>query len=389
MRIYLDHNATTPLHPAVVQAQMQAMETAWANASSLHADGRAAKQGLEAARKQVAGLLGALPEEIVFSSGGTESNHMAILGACRAWTQRGNKPQQIVTSPLEHPSVLAAVKTLVQEGWSVHWTRVGEQGGLDEADFVQALAQKPTRLATLALCNHELGNVYPVAKLAGLAHQHGALVHCDAVQAAGRIPVQVKELEVDFLSCSAHKMYGPKGAGALWASARLPADALVPWLQGGQQEKGRRAGTENSIALVGFGVACALAAQELDSRMQQTANLRNQLEQKLLSIPGTTLHGFADTTKRNPGTCNIGFAGVPGDVLMSSLDLRGVSVSVGAACSSGSMEPSPVLLALGLSKKQALQAVRFSVGYENTPDQINQVFNLVQESVVHIRTLSE
>lgn len=385
MRIYFDHNATTPPHREVITIQNEATSFAWANPSSLHAEGRAARQAVELARRQVAALLCAGPQEVVFTSGGTESNNTAIMGVCRHIERSGSIKGQIISSPLEHPSVKAPLRKLTEEGWSVELLSVDSMGRLDLENLEQTLRHAKTTLVTLSLCNHELGNLYPISEVTRLSHQYGALVHCDAVQAAGRISVNVSKLPVDLLTVSSHKLYGPKGVGALFCRSSVAGEQIHPLLLGGEQERGRRAGTENVISIIGFGKACELAQQELDSRMQTTMRLRNQLEKKLLAIPGARLHG--DPQGRGPGTCNIGFEGVEGELLMASLDLEGVAVSTGAACSSGSLEPSPVLLALGFTKAQALQGVRFSLGYENTGDEVEQVVNLVEKIVRRIRAV--
>lgn len=384
-RIYLDHNATTPVHPAVLEAYAQATMQAWGNASSLHAEGRVARHVVETARKQVALLLGAKPEEVVFTSGGTESNQLGLWAACKRWEQahpgvRG----QIVSSKLEHPSVGNAVERLGKMGWPVRWVAVDGYGRLDVGDYRLAL-QEPTALVALALCNHEIGNLYPIAELTTYAHKQGAWVHCDAVQAVGRIPVEVTALGVDSLALSAHKMYGPKGIGALYLRGDMAWLQEMSLLLGGQQEKGRRAGTESVPLIAAFGVACQRAQQELDERVERITVLRDQLEEQLLAIAGATLHG--DLVHRVPGTCNIGFAGVEGALVLMGLDLRGVAVSTGAACSSGTLAPSSVLLAMGYPRQAALQAVRFSVGMGNTPEQMDQVAAWTREIVTHIRSV--
>lgn len=392
-RIYFDHNATTPLRPEVWAAMSAVALGRAGNPSSLHTEGREARHAIETARAEVAALLRAQPSEVVFTSGGTEANATAVLGAARAMARRRGRPGQVVVSPLEHPSVRRPVQALAAEGHAVVFLPVDAQGRIDPDPEVlrQLLAAAPTDLVSVALCNHEIGNLYPVAELCRLAHEAGALFHTDAVQAVGRVPVDFRALDADLLTASAHKLYGPKGAGALVVKAALPGGVeLAPLLTGGQQEKGRRAGTENVLGIVGFGRACALAREELAAASTETAAvaaLRDDLERRLLAIPGARRHGSGDPGGRAPGTANIGFAGVPGELVLMNLDLRGAAVSTGAACSSGSPEPSAVLLALGLSREEASEAVRFSLGRGNTAAEVAQVAAWVHESVAHIRAL--
>lgn len=404
-RIYFDHNATTPLAPEVLAAINVASQRCFANPSSLHAEGRLARQAVEEARREVATLLHAAPSDIVFTSGGTESNNLAILGLMRSLRQAGG-PAHVISSPLEHPSVGAALAQLGSEGVAVTRLPVDAHGRIAPASLREALAAQPTALVSLALCNHELGNLYPIAELAELAHAAGAWFHCDAVQAVGRVPIDVAALGVDLLSLSAHKLAGPKGVGALYCRERRsckpqsspgavaaqpprPYDgelALAPILYGGQQEKGRRAGTENVIGIIGLGAACRLARERFLPDSGRVAELRDRLEGRLLQIPGSRRHG--DPASRAPGTANLAFAGVEGELLFMNLDLHGAAVSTGSACSSGSPEPSPVLLALGLSRRTALEAVRFSLGVTNTPREVDLVAGWVEECVAHIRRLT-
>ncbi|HRI51472.1 MAG TPA: aminotransferase class V-fold PLP-dependent enzyme, partial [Pseudomonadota bacterium] len=272
---------------------------------------------------------------------------------------------------------------------------VDAQGRLGPAALRAALDAQPASLVSLSLCNHELGNLYPIAELARAAHAAGARFHCDAVQAAGRVPIDVRALEVDLLTLSAHKLAGPKGVGALYCrgagSAAGPKAvagelAIAPLLVGGQQEKGRRAGTENVPGIVGLGRACKLARERLATTAVRIAELRDRLEGRLLALPGARRHG--DPEARAPGTANLAFAGVEGELLFMNLDLRGVAVSTGAACSSGSPEPSPVLLALGLLPGAALEAVRFSLGSTNTEVEVDQVAAWVEEIILQVRALA-
>jgi cysteine desulfurase len=373
--IYLDHNATAPLLPEVRAAMQAALVDSWANPSSIHAPGRRARAAVESARAQVAALIGADSEEIVFTSGGTEANHLAIRGLLPATGERG----VVVSSRLEHPSVLGALEQLAQRGRSLRWLPPRPDGQLDLQDLEATMAGD-TGLLTLALVNHELGNIYPVAALAARAHAAGALVHSDAVQALGRLPLSVAGLGVDALSLSAHKIGGPKGVGAVWIKRGLQAASL---LTGGHQERERRAGTENVAGIVGFGEACRLAGQGLTDQARLTASLRDRLEARLLAIPGARRHG--DPEHRAPGVSNLGFQGAAGQLVAIGLDLEGVAVSTGAACSSGTVSPSPVLLALGLPADQAREAVRFSLGPKNTEPEVDRTAALVELVVARVR----
>lgn len=388
-RIYLDHNATTPLAPEVVRAMVEAMGLV-GNPSSAHREGQAARNAIEAARREVAQLIGGSPAEVVFTSGGTESNNAAIFGVmkCLAGCSEGGAARrQVISGPLEHPSVRRALEELRAEGFRITVLPADGKGRLDPAELERALGQEPTALVTIQLCSHELGNVNPIAELAKRARAAGALVHCDAIQAAGKIPLDVRALGVDLLSVSGHKLYGPKGVGALYYRQAKELPAVSPLLCGGSQEKGRRAGTENVPGIVGFGEAARLAREQFLPAGAALAGLRDRLEELLLAIPGARRHGEDRPEHRAPATSNIGFAGVQGEILMMGLDLRGAAVSTGSACSSGSPEPSVGLLALGLSREQALEAVRFSLGVSTTAAEIEQVAAWVREIVEHARSI--
>lgn len=375
--IYLDHNATTPMLPSVRAAMFEAAERAWANPSSPHAPGRLARDRLERARAEVARLLSARPEEIVFTSGGTESDNLAVRGGARAMRERTGR-HVLWTSPLEHPAVLASFDALRGEGFEVRLARVDGEGRIDPTALAVALDEH-VALCSFALANHELGNLYPVAELAAAVHRVGAWLHCDAVQAAGKVPLDVGALGVDLLSVSSHKLHGPKGAGALWLRRGIEP---LPLLVGGHQEKERRPGTENVLAAIGFGAACAHALRELPEQMERLGTLRDRLESAALAIPGARRFGCEP---RVPNTANLGFSGVDGELLMMNLDLEGVAVSTGAACTSGSVDPSPVIRALGFVGAEARQAVRFSLGRDNTEQEIDAVAALLPALVERVR----
>ena len=377
MGIYLDHNATTPLRPEVLEAMTAALRDLPGNPSSPHAPGRAARAAIERARAEVAALIGATAEEIVFTSGGTEGNELAIGGLLRgARGRRGGGRPHVVSSPIEHPSVLGALSAADVD---LHAAARRRRRRIDPA-ALRAAMRPETALVTLAVANHELGNVCDVATLAAIAHQGGALFHADAVQAAGKIPVDVAALGVDALTISAHKLHGPKGVGAIFLRRSAP---FAPFSHGGHQERERRAGTENVAGIVGFGVAARLARAELAETSTRVATLRDRLERQLLAIAGARRHG--DQVRSLPGTLNVGFPGAPGQLVAAALDLEGVAVSTGAACTSGSLAPSPVLLALGLSRDEAACALRFGLGRGTTAEEIDRVAALTAEIVDRVR----
>ncbi len=378
--IYLDHNATTPLLPEVRDAVAASLAQTWANPSSIHAAGRKARSAVENARAQLAALIGGAPDEIVFTSGGTEGNHLAIRGLIEGRRAGGSAPsrQGVLSSPVEHPSVLGALAALAGSR-ETRWLPVTSIGTLVLSDL-EALLGSEVGLVTLGLVNHEIGNVYPIPEVARRARAAGALVHSDAVQALGRVPVDVAALGIDALTVSAHKIGGPKGVGAVWIRRGLETASL---LTGGHQEHERRAGTENVPGIVGFGEACRLAGRDLAARAGRIAGLRDRLEARLLAIPGSRLHG--DVSGRAPGVCNVAFSGAPGQLVAIGLDLEGVAVATGAACSSGTVAPSPVLLALGLPPERAREGIRFSLGAGNTDAEIDLAAALVEQVVARVR----
>jgi cysteine desulfurase len=356
--IYLDHNATTQLWPEV-RAQMASADEVFGNPSSLHAAGRAARELVEQARREVAQLVGALPEEVVFTSSGTEADQLAIPRA-----------GHVVVSAIEHPAVMGARgdATVVD---------VAPEGFVDPEAFERAL-RSDTVLASIQLANHETGTLQPIAQLAKIARERGVAFHTDAVQAAGKIPIDMRSLGVDSLSLSAHKIGGPKGIGALLVRRGAKFEPLLR----GHQERERRGGTENVAGIVGFGAAAALARKNLAAWSAHTAALRDRFEQGALALSARR-HGAM--APRVPNTSNVAWEGISGELLTINLDLEGVCVSTGAACTSGSLKPSPVLLALGLPKARALEAVRVSVGPENTAEEIDRVLELLPELIARIR----
>ena len=377
--IYLDHNATTRLHPVARQAIMPFLDEEWGNPSSIHGPGRRAREAVEQARAAIARLCGGRAEELVLTSGGTEADQLAVVGAARAMRARQADRTRILVSAIEHPAVAQAARGLERDGFSVAVVPVDERGRL-RLSALDELVDATVALVSVQLANHELGNVLPVAEVARRAHAAGALVHTDAVQAAGKIPVDVGALGVDLLSLSAHKLYGPKGAGALWVRDGV---TLAPVAGGGHQERGRRPGTENVAGVVGFGAAAARVMEEGAAWAQREAQLRNRLESGAIAV-GARVSG--DTDARVPNTTNLAWDGVEGELLVESLDLEGVACSTGAACTSGSLEPSPVLLALGQPNGRAREAVRFSLGRDTTEEEIDRVLALLPRLLARIRS---
>ena len=380
MRIYLDHNATTPVDPAVADAMAAALRADFGNPSSVHYFGQRAKRLVDDARASVAALLGAEPTQIVFTSGGTESDNFAIRGAADAMAAK--RRRHLITSAIEHEAVLNTLKALGRQGWRTTLLPVDQSGSVTPA-ALEAVIDADTALVSVMHANNEIGTLQPVAELAALAHRHGALFHTDAIQSAGKVPLDVAALGVDLLSLSAHKFNGPKGVGALWIRRGTRLTAL---LTGGRHERNRRAGTENVSGLVGLGLAAALAAARLDSCEGPTARLRDRLEQAILAdVPGTAVNGATDA--RVPNTTNISFDGIEAESLLIALDLEGIAVSTGSACSSGTLEPSHVLRAMGLSPHRVQSSIRFSLGASNTADEIDRVTACLPAVVARLRDL--
>jgi cysteine desulfurase len=390
--IYFDHNATTPILPEAAAAVAEALGTLWGNPSSVHGIGRRARAAVEKARAAIAALVNANPDGLVFTSGGTEADNLAVLGLVRAHRRKANVTGRVISTRLEHPAVLGALTELEREGTAVTFLPVGSGGEVAIEALERALAEAPTTLVTIALANHEIGTIAPIAALVEKAHARGVLFHCDAVQAVGRIAVDVPALGVDALSFSAHKLGGPKGVGALWVRPGLLPDPLVT---GGRQERERRAGTENVPGILGFAAAAQIAQAALRAGVSgggarlgagggdSVAALRDRLETGLLAIPGARRNGAV--APRVPGTSNISFAGALAQLVVIALDLEGVAVSSGAACSSGTPAPSSVLLGLGQTPGEAREAVRFSLGAENTVTEVDRVIALVGEVVSRVR----
>lgn len=380
-RIYLDHNATTPPHPEVVKAMMPYYEKLFGNASSIHLFGREAKKGLEEARDRVASIVGAKDaDEIVFTSGGTESDNYAINGVVHALRRKGN---HIITSTIEHHAVEAPCRFLEKNGCQVTYLPVDQYGVVDLSALKDAITDK-TILITIMYANNEVGTIEPVKDIVKIAKERGICVHTDAVQALGKIKIDVKELGVDLVSISGHKFYGPKGVGALYIKK---GTKITPMQLGGHHEKKRRAGTENVPAIVGMGKAAELANSDLAEDSERMRNLRDRLYNGLQSsISEIKLNGHP--TDRLPNTCNISFEYLEGESIILNLDMEGIGVSTGSACTSGSLEPSHVLTAMGVSAQTAQGSVRFSLGRINTEEDIDYVIEKLPPIITRLRKLS-
>ena len=377
---YFDHNATTPVAPEVLETVVSCLGQVYGNASSIHHFGQGAKQRLEAARRQVAALINGSAAEIVFTSGGTEANNLAILGLTRASAAAG---KHVVTCAIEHPAVLSPAKQLSAEGVEVTCLRVGPSGIVSPEDIRRAMRPE-TVLVSIMHANNELGTLQPVGEIAQIAHEAGAALHVDGVQALGKVPVDVASLGVDLYSMSGHKLYAPKGVGALYVRK---GTRLAPIAYGGHHERDRRPGTENVPGIAAFGAAAELAGRRMAEDVERLAMLRDRLENAVLErIPGTGING--SRWNRVPNTTNLYFDGIDGEAMVIALDLRGFAVSTGAACSSGALSPSHVLKAIGLSDDRARASMRFSLGRANTVEQVDALVDAIGASVAHLRRIS-
>jgi cysteine desulfurase len=381
MRVYFDYNATTPLSPEAAESVIRATRELFGNASSVHHFGQQAKAALDDARSAVADLVNADPSEIVFTSGGTESDNFAIRGAAEALEAAGRR--HVVASAIEHEAVLNTLKALARRGWKTTLVPVGETGVVSP-DRVREVVTSDTALVSVMHANNEIGTVQPIAEIAAVAHERGALMHTDAVQSAGKIPVDVRALGVDLLALSAHKFNGPKGAGALWVKR---GTRLLPLVTGGKHERNRRAGTENVPAVAGLGVAARQAVAKMASETARVGALRDRLEDGILRrVSGTAVNGARGS--RIPNTTNISFDRVEAESLLIALDLEGVAVSTGSACSSGTLEPSHVLRAMGFPAHRTQSSLRFSLGLFSTEEEVDRVVALLPGVVEKLRRLT-
>ena len=380
-RAYFDHNATTPPDGAVTEAVVRALRDEFGNPSSVHHFGQRAKALLDDARTSVAELIGAEPAELVFTSGGTESDNLALRGAAEALESSGGR-RHVIASSIEHEAVLNTVKALARRGWATTLLPVDSTGIVSPASLA-SLITPATAIVSVMHANNEIGTIQPIADLAAIAHEHGAVFHTDAVQSMGKIPVQVKALGVDLLSLSAHKFNGPKGAGALWIRR---GTRLVSTMTGGKHERSRRGGTENVPGIAGMAVAARLAQTKLSDEARRIGALRERLEQGVLQrVPGTIVNGAV--TPRVPNTTNISFDSVEAESLLIALDLEGFAVSTGSACSSGTLEPSHVLRAMGLPTHRTQNSIRFSLGAGNTEEQVDALLAKLPMVVEKLRRL--
>src|SRR4051812_32378172 len=382
VRIYFDYNATSPMAPEAVDAVARAMRDVYGNASSIHHFGQQAKATLDEARSAIASLLHADPSEIVFTSGGTEADNMAIRGAADALEPSGRR--HLIASSIEHEAVLNTLRALARRGWRTTLLPVDASGVVSPERLRDAI-DADTALVSVMHANNEIGTIQPVRALAAIAHEHGALMHTDAVQSVGKIEVDVRALGVDLLSLSAHKFNGPKGAGVLWIKR---GTRLLPTMTGGKHERNRRAGTENVPAVAGLGVAARLAASKLATEAARVGALRDRLESGILrSVPGTAVNGAPEA--RVPNTTNISFDRVEAESLLIALDLEGVAVSTGSACSSGTLEPSHVLKAMGLPAHRTQNSLRFSLGTFSTEAEVDFVAGILPRLVEKLRGLTQ
>jgi len=379
-RIYFDNNATTPLAPEVFEAMRPYLLEDYGNASSIHWFGQRAKAGVEKAREQVARLLNARASEIVFTSGGTESDNTALLGIVEAArTER----KHVVTTTIEHPAVLSTAKALERRGVAVTYVRAWPNGIIDPDELAAALRPE-TVLISVMHANNELGTIQPLEAIGRIARERDIYFHSDAVQSAGKIPSDVEKLGVDLLAISAHKLYGPKGVGALYVRK---GSILRPLLHGGHHERDRRPGTENVAGIVGLGAAAELAHTHLASESCRMAALRDRLEAGIIaSVPYVTVNG--DRAHRVPNTTNVTFDYLEGEGFVIAMDLRGIACSTGSACSSGSLEPSHVLSAIGLRPEQARASIRLSLGRFNTDEDIDHALQILPAVVEQLRVVS-
>ena len=381
MRVYFDYNATTPLAPEAIEAVVRATRDQFGNASSVHHFGQQAKAVLDDARSAVATLINGDLSEVVFTSGGTESDNFAIRGAADALEPTGRR--HLIASAIEHEAVLNTLKALAHRGWRTTLVPV-DQTGIASPDRLREVITDDTALVSVMHANNEIGTIQPIAEFARIAHEHGALMHTDGVQSVGKIAVDVRALGVDLLSLSAHKFNGPKGAGALWIKR---GTRMKPILTGGKHERNRRAGTENVPAIAGMGVAARLAVGKLGPEAARVGALRDRLEAGILGgVAGTTVNGARDL--RVPNTTNISFDRVEAESLLIALDLEAVAVSTGSACSSGTLEPSHVLRAMGFPAHRTQNSLRFSLGLFSTDEEVDRVIDVLPRLVEKLRGLT-
>lgn len=381
--IYLDYNATTPMDPRALESMIPYMREHYGNPSSIHSHGSRAKAALDVSRERVSDLISTKPKEIVFTSGGSESNNAAIIGAAYALKEKGN---HLITTEIEHASILETFRFLAYHGFKVTFLGVNEHGLIDVDELRESITDE-TILVSVMFANNETGVVMPIDEIAAVAKEKGVIFHTDAIQAFGKMEISLNDISVDMLSISSHKVYGPKGVGALCIRNGLRID---PFIRGGGQERGRRSGTENVPAIVGFGKACEIAKEELKSPKSEIRirGMRDRLHRGITDkIDRLRLNGHPE--KRLPNTLNLSFDDLEGESLVMSLDLEGIAVSTGSACSEGNIDPSHVLLAMGLSEEQASSSIRFSFGRFNEERDVDRVLEVLPGIVDRIRQVRE
>ncbi len=379
-RIYLDNAATTAMSEQVLQAMLPYFTECYGNASAIHSTGRDAKKAVERARRQVAAALGAQPQEIYFTAGGSESDNWAVKGAAFANQAKG---RHLVTTAIEHHAVLHTCQWLEKQGWEVTYLPVDEEGFVTAEQVRQAIRQD-TVLVSVMAANNEIGTIEPISEIGSVCRERGVLFHTDAVQAVGAVPLLVESLNVDLLSLSAHKFHGPKGVGALYIRSGVTIDSLV---HGGAQERGHRAGTENVPAIVGLGEAIEIAVNSLTENAVRITHLRNRLLNELTEqIPAMRLNGAKD--KRLPNNLNVSFDGIEGEAVLLRLDLEGIAASSGSACTAGSLDPSHVLMAIGLSCDEAKGSLRLTLGTDTTEAEIDETVRVLSEVVGSLRKMT-
>jgi len=377
-RVYVDYNATTPLRSEVRDAVITDLDI-YGNASSLHTSGRQARARVEEARKAVGLLLGSDPASIIFTSGGSESNN-AVFQTMR---QLQSDRKEFITTQIEHPCVLNSAEFSKKQGFKLHFIPVDEYGKI-KMDALKAALSEKTLFVSVMMANNEIGTIQDIKEIARLAKEAGAYFHTDAVQAMGKISVNVKELGVDYLTVSAHKIYGPKGVGSLYIKKGAP---FFPLIHGGHQEEGLRAGTYNNLGILGFGKAAELAKRDLDEYHKRTSALRNKLRDGLLNnIPDIKINGHPIDLL--PNTLNVSFAGAEGEAILLSMDLEGIEASTGSACASGSLEPSHVLLATGVGPELAHGSIRFSLGWQTTGEDVDYIIEKLPPIIKRLRDMS-
>ena len=380
-RIYADNAATTKISQTAMQAMISAMENSYGNPSSIHQIGMAANDALQTAREQIARCLGCMPKEIFFTSGGTESDNQAIVSAAMLGAKQNKR--HIISTAFEHHAVLHTLRRLKEQGFEIQLLDVGAEGNITAAQVEEAI-RPDTCLVTVMFANNEIGSILPIAEIGEVCRAHGVLFHTDAVQAAGHIPVNVKKQNIDMLSLSAHKFHGPRGIGALYVKRGIELTSLM---EGGGQERGKRPGTENLPAIMGMAAALKEECSLMEENAARVAAMRDRLLQGLLQIPYSILNGPRDN--RLPGNVNFCFEGVSGESLLLLLDSKGICASSGSACASGALDPSHVLLALGLAPEIAQGSLRISLDISNTEEEIDYMLEVIPQVVEQLRGMSD